>query len=84
MIIGNTQTYPILLRNNKDLALNTIAFLSNREDSISIRKATGTDYVKFETASKMQDSIVRVIIFSIPVVLIAVGIAVSIIRKHRK
>ena len=84
MIIGNTQTYPILLRNNKDLALNTIAFLSNREDSISIRKATGTDYVTFETASKMQDSIVRVIIFSIPVVLIAVGIAVSIIRKHRK
>ncbi len=82
--IGNSYSYPILLRNNKDLVLNTIAYLSNREDSISIRKSTGTEAISFETASKLQDSIVRTVIFTIPVIIIIVGVVISIVRKHRK
>ena len=82
--IGNAYTYPILLRNNKDLVLNTIAYLSNREDAISIRKSTGTESISFETASKLQDSIVRTIIFVIPIAIIIVGIVISIIRKRKK
>ena len=84
MQVGNSYTYPIYLRNNKDLLLNTIAYLSDREDSISIRKQTGTEYVSFETASGKQDLIVRIIIFAIPLVLIITGIIISIVRKRKK
>lgn len=81
---GNSYTYPIYLRNNKDLLLNTIAYLSDRDDAISIRKPTGTGYVSFETASQKQDNIVKVIIFAIPIAIITVGIVITIIRKRRK
>ncbi len=35
---SGTVTIPLALRNNKDIVLNTIAYLSNREDTIRIRK----------------------------------------------
>lgn len=63
--------------------LNTVAFLSNREDSIRIRKDTG---VVTYTASQQQDLIVRAIIFGLPILVIIAGIIVTIVRKkkHRK
>ena len=81
--IGSSYTTPIALRNNKDLMLNTVAFLSNREDSIRIRKDTG---VVTYTASQQQDLIVRAIIFGLPILVIIAGIIVTIVRKkkHRK
>lgn len=73
---------PIQLRNNRDLILNTVAYLTDREDSIRIRKDTGV--VTFEAATQSQANIVMSIIFGLPVVIIIVGIIIAIVRKRRK
>ena len=73
---------PIQLRNNRDLILNTVSFLTNREDSIRIRKDTGV--VTFNAATQTQANIVRAIIFGFPVLIIIAGIVISIVRKRRK
>lgn len=78
--LGQSYTTPISLRNNRDILLNTVAFLSDREDSIRIRKDTG---VVTYTATEAQDKIVRIIIFTVPVVIIVIGIVITIIRKRR-
>lgn len=70
------------VRNNKDLALNSIAYLSEKEDSITIRKTNGT--VSFSKATTKQATIVLVIIFAIPILLILSGIIVPIVRKRKK
>ncbi len=80
--IGQTYSTPINLRNNKDILLNSVADLTNREDSIRIRKDTGL--INFNTATAKQDLVVRAIIFIVPIVLIIVGIVITIIRKRRK
>ena len=79
--LGSSYTTPLNLRNNKDLLLNTVAYLTDREDTIRIRKDTGV--VTFDTATKKQDNIVKIIIFSIPLLIILAGIIVSISRKHK-
>lgn len=81
-VIGNTYATLIDLRNNKDLLLNTVAFLSNREDTIRIRKDTGV--VSFNTATAKQTVVVELIIFIFPILIIIVGIAVTIRRKLKK
>ncbi len=73
---------PIKSRNNRDLILNTVSYLTDREDSIRIRKDTGV--VTFDTATKTQATIVKWTIFGFPVLIIIVGIVISIIRKRRK
>lgn len=80
--IANSIGTPITLRQNKDIVLNTIAFLSNRGDAIRIRKDTGI--VDFQTATQMQSRIVLWIIFGIPVIIIIAGIVVVIVRKRKK
>lgn len=73
---------PITIRQNKDIVLNTVAYLSNREDTIRIRKDTGI--VTFDAATEMESRIVLGIIFIIPIVIIIAGIIVTIIRKRKK
>ena len=70
--------------NNKDLALNAIAFLTEREDSIRIRKDAG--YVTFDAATITEEKakIVIWIIFGVPIAIIIAGIAVTIIRRKRR
>lgn len=80
--IGNQATTLISLRNNKDILLNSVAYLTNREDSIRIRKDTGV--VTFNTATATQDGIVKAIIFSVPVIIIIAGIVITLLRKRRK
>lgn len=80
--MGNSVTTLISLRNNKDILLNSVAYLTNREDAIRIRKDTGV--VTFNTATATQDTIVKTIIFSVPVVIIIAGIIITIIRKRKK
>ncbi len=77
---GNSQTYAIYFYNNKDYILNTIADLTQREDTISIRKDVGT--VTY-TATEQEDTIIRIIIFALPAVIILVGIIVWQVRRHR-
>lgn len=79
--IGQSIVTPISLRNNGDILLNTVAYLTDREDSIRIRKNLG---VVTYTATQMQDNIVKVVIFGVPVLIIILGIIITIIRKKRR
>ena len=78
---GNTQLKLINLYDNKDLILNSIAYLTDRGDTIRIRKDTG--YVTY-TATQKQDNIVRLIIFVVPLIIIIFGIVIWQIRRRKK
>ena len=80
--LSNSIGTPITIRQNKDIVLNTIAYLSDREDAIRIRKDIGI--VTFETATEEEDRIVLCAIFGIPVLIIIAGIVVAIVRRVRK
>ena len=77
----NSQYGAIQLAYNKDLILNSIAYLVDRPEDISVRKSTGT--VTY-TATEAQDTIVRAIIFIIPVLIIIAGIIVWQVRRRKK
>ena len=78
----NNQNVPaIYLYNNKDLVLNSISYLTDREDTIIIRKDTGT--VTY-TATQQEDNIIRAIIFGVPVCIILIGIVVWQIRRRKR
>lgn len=77
---GNQYIYMMQLYNNKDLALNTVAYLTEKEDSIRIRKNTGT--VTY-TVTEQQDKIVKAIIFGVPILIVATGIVVWILRRRK-
>lgn len=65
---------------NKDLILNSIAYLVDREEDITARKDTGA--VTY-TATEAQDTIIRVIIFAVPIIIIIVGIVVWQVRRKK-
>lgn len=77
----NVQAGAIQLAYNKDLVLNSIAYLVDREEDITARKNTGT--VTY-TATEEQDTIVRVVIFSVPVLIVIAGIIVWQVRRRKK
>ncbi len=79
--VGSNETYPIMFYNNKDYILNTIAELTNREDTISIRKDTG---VITYTATEAQDRIIKIVITVIPALIIVIGIVIWFIRRRKK
>ena len=66
---------------NKDLVLNSLAYLSDREEDITARKSTGT--VTY-TATKLQDTIVKIIIFTVPAIIILVGLVIWQKRRRKK
>ena len=66
---------------NKDLVLNSLAYLADREEDITARKSTGT--VTY-TATEQQDTIVRIIIFAVPVIIILIGLIVWQRRRRKK
>ena len=76
--------YPLsYIGSNKDFAINSIAELADKENSLTIRKEmAGTSYVY--TATKKQNTIVLAIIFLIPVLILLIGIIVWRHRKRRK
>ena len=80
-LMENSQYAAIQLVYNKDLVLNSLAYLSDREEDITARKSTGT--VTY-TATEQQDTIVRVIIFAVPVVIILIGLIVWQKRRRKK
>lgn len=77
----NSQYGAIQLAYNKDLVLNSIAYLVDREEDITARKSTGT--VTY-TATEEQDTIIRVIIFAVPIAIIIAGIVVWQVRRRKK
>lgn len=69
------------LYNNRDLILNSIAYLNEREDTITIRK----DYETVNyTVTEQQNTIIMTIIFTLPVIIIIAGIVVWQVRRRKK
>lgn len=79
--INGYAMYTIDLYNNKDLILNSIGYLNEREDTITIRK--NYEDVSY-TVTEEQNSIIMIIIFTIPVVIIIAGIVVWQVRRRKK
>lgn len=79
--IGSSTLYPMQFYNNKDYILNTIAELTEREDTIAIRKDTG---IITYTATEAQDRIVKIIITVFPALIIIIGIVIWVIRRRKK
>lgn len=77
----NSQYGAIQLGYNKDLVLNSIAYSVDREEDITARKSTGT--VTY-TATEQQDTIIRIIIFAVPITIIIAGIVVWQVRRRKK
>ncbi len=67
--------------NNQDILLNTVSYLTEREDNITIRKTGETVTTYDMNANQMR--IVLGIIFGIPVFIIFVGILVWQIRRRK-
>ena len=77
----STQTPMIAYRQNKDLVLNSIAYLSDREEDITVRKSTGS--VTY-TATEQENRIILAIITAVPLLIIAAGIIVWANRRRKK
>ena len=77
----NSQTPLIRAADNKDLALNSLADLTEREDDITVRKTS--DEVNY-TPTEQQDIIIKIIIFAVPCLIILVGIIVWQVRRRKK
>jgi len=69
------------LYNNKDLILNSIAYLTERENTITIRKNSET--VNY-TVTEQQNTTIMTIIFTLPVVIIIAGIIIWQLRRRKK
>jgi len=77
--INGYQMYTVNLYNNEDLILNSLAYLNEREDTITIRK----DYQNVNyTVTEQQNIIIMTIIFVLPVVIIIAGIIIWQIRRR--
>ena len=79
----SSQVYPmIFLYDNKDLALNSISYLTDQDVSITIRK----NYTKESsfTATDSQKSTIMRIVFIVPIAIIIIGLVVWQVRRRKK
>lgn len=79
--IQSQQVSAAYFYNNMDLVLNSVSYLADREDTITIRKSINTIYY---TATEQEDTVVKIIIFGVPVIIIIAGIIVWQIRRRKK
>lgn len=79
--IGSQYYYIVKLYNNEDVILNSISHLTEREDTIIIRK---TDESESYTVTDQEDVIIKTIIFVVPVLVIGAGIVVWFVRKRKQ
>ena len=70
-----------LIYNNEDIILNSISYLTDRKDTITIRKSD-QETEKY-AVTKKQHIIIELIIFTLPVIIIIVGIIIWLIRRRR-
>ena len=81
-VTGNDgYSYVLDYYNNEDLAMNSIAYLSDRENMITIRKDVE---VTAYTVTDQQNKIILSIIFGIPVVIVIVGIIIWQYRRRKR
>lgn len=80
--ISQTYAYYALdFSNNKDVILNAVSYLTEREDNITIRK--NIEVVNYDV-TEAQNKIILTIIFTIPVLIVVIGIVVWILRRRKK
>lgn len=77
-----SQNYPLsYIGSNKDFVINSIAYLGDKGTGLTIRKdMANSTYMPTET----QNRVVITLIFTVPLVIIVIGIAIGIYRKKRK
>lgn len=68
------------LYNNRDIAVNSVEYLNEREDIITIRK--NYDNISY-TVTEAQNKIILLIIFIIPIIIIVIGIIIWQYRKRK-
>jgi ABC-2 type transport system permease protein len=73
--------YAVNLYNNEDILLNSISYLTQREDNITIRKSVET--VTY-TVTEQQHRVILTIIFAVPIAIIILGIVVWQVRRRKK
>lgn len=80
----NLGEYTYLLPNmlhNMDMVLNSVAYLTEKEDLITIRKSYSTDPY---TVTKQQNTIIIAIIIFVPVLIILAGLIIWRIRRRKR
>ena len=80
IIIGYQTVYAVNLYNNEDVILNSVSHLTERTDTITIRK---TDESETYTVTDQEDVVIKTIIFVVPVLIIGAGIVVWIFRRRK-
>lgn len=78
--LGAYQVSAVSLYNNIDVILNSIAYINDKEDTITIRK--NYDQVTY-TLTEEQSDIVVTIIFGLPILIVLLGIIVWIVRLKK-
>ena len=73
--------YALDFYNNEDLAMNSIAYLTDRENIITIRK---NSEITTYTVTEQQNTIILAVIFAIPAVIVVIGIIVWQVRRRKK
>ena len=81
IMTNDSYTPAISYNKNKDVILNSLAYLVDRPEDIVARKSTGA--VTY-TATAKQDLNVRIIIFVVPILIIILGIIVWQVRRRKK
>lgn len=80
LISSQYYTYAVELYNNKDVILNSISHLTEREDTIAIRKTNESENY---SVTDQEDVIIKTIIFVVPMFIIFTGIVVWIYRRRK-
>ena len=80
IVLGLQKVYAASLYNNQDVVLNSVSSLTEREDTIKIRKTSETE---FYTVSDQEDVIIKTIIFVVPVLIIGAGVVVWMFRRRK-
>lgn len=81
VVIGQQAMPAITLYNNRDMLLNSVAYVSEMQDGITIRKSIEKTYY---TPTEMQDRVIRSIIYGVPLVIVIVGIIMWQRRRRKK
>lgn len=74
--------YAINIYNNEDIILNSVSYLTGREENITIRKTSQA--VTTYDVTALQERIVTIIIYAIPFAIIMFGIVIWQIRRRKK
>lgn len=81
VILGQQSIPAIYFYENSGLALNTISYTAKASEGLVIRKNIENTYY---TATQAQDTIIRVIVYGVPVLIIILGIVVWQVRRRKK